>query len=69
MRNLRSQSCLHEQTSGGFRASSCCIHFAAGLWAQDYPGKPVRIVTTTVGGGSDMIARVTAQGIKEAGIE
>ena len=31
--------------------------------AQDYPTKPVRIVTGSVGGGNDQIARQIAQGI------
>src|SRR5262252_2353090 len=31
--------------------------------AQDYPAKPVRIVTTPPGGGSDIVARIIAQGI------
>src|SRR6187431_408943 len=31
--------------------------------AQDYPNKPIRIVTAAAGGGSDTIARLVAQGI------
>src|SRR5688500_10384205 len=31
--------------------------------AQDYPNKPIRIVTTTAGGGTDFLARIIAQGI------
>src|SRR5262245_50259683 len=30
---------------------------------QEFPSKPVRIVTTGVGGGSDFFARIVAQGI------
>ena len=30
---------------------------------QDYPNKPVRIVTSGIGGGADFIARIVAQGI------
>ena len=30
---------------------------------QDYPTRPIRLVTTGVGGGSDMVARLIAQGI------
>src|SRR4051812_10590355 len=42
---------------------------ALALWhsnavqAQDYPSRPVRIVTAAVGGGSDFTARQIAQGI------
>src|SRR5690349_8817153 len=32
-------------------------------YAQDYPAKPVRIVTSGAGGASDTLARVVAQGI------
>jgi tripartite-type tricarboxylate transporter receptor subunit TctC len=31
--------------------------------SQDYPNKPIRIVTGTAGGGSDFMARMVAQGI------
>ena len=31
--------------------------------AQDYPAKPIRIVTSAPGGGSDFISRLIAQGI------
>ena len=45
--------------------------FSAGLMVlgagvasgQDYPNKPIRIVTTPPGGGSDIVARIVAQGI------
>jgi tripartite-type tricarboxylate transporter receptor subunit TctC len=36
---------------------------APAVWAQDYPAKPIRIYTTTPGGGSDFVARIIAQGI------
>jgi len=36
---------------------------AALVCAQDYPTKPVRIVTGSVGGGNDQIARQIAQGV------
>ena len=34
--------------------------------AQDYPNRPVRIVTSNVGGGNDFMARYIAQGITGA---
>ena len=40
------------------------IAFGTGIvCAQDYPNKPIRIVTGSVGGGSDVAARQIAQGI------
>src|SRR5258707_165008 len=33
------------------------------VWGQDYPNKPIRIFTSTAGGGSDFFARLIAQGI------
>ena len=35
----------------------------AGASAQGYPNRPLRLVTTGIGGGSDMVARLVAQGI------
>src|SRR5688572_25248552 len=38
--------------------------FNAGAgYSQDYPSKPVRILTAAVGGGSDFASRLIAQGI------
>src|SRR6476620_248811 len=34
--------------------------------AQDYPSRPVRIVTSGVGGGNDYVSRLIAQGISGA---
>lgn len=43
------------------------IVFITGVvYAQDYPTKPIRIVTGSVGGGSDSAARQIAQGISGA---
>ena len=40
------------------------IVFAAGaVCAQDYPSRPVRIVTAATGGGANLAARIIAQGI------
>jgi tripartite-type tricarboxylate transporter receptor subunit TctC len=36
---------------------------AAAAWAQNYPIKYIRIVTAEAGGGSDFVARLTAQGL------
>src|SRR5215470_14237163 len=36
---------------------------AAVVPAQDYPNRPIRIVTSGVGGGSDFTARRVAEGI------
>ena len=33
------------------------------LWAQDYPTKVIRIITSGIGGGNDFTARQIAQGI------
>jgi tripartite-type tricarboxylate transporter receptor subunit TctC len=34
--------------------------------AQDYPDKPIRILTTEAGGGGDLVARVVGQGLSAA---
>ncbi len=34
---------------------------------QDYPNKPIRIVTSTAGGGTDVMARLIAQGLSVTG--
>lgn len=36
---------------------------AAGVPAQNYPNKPVRIVAAQAGGGNDFVARLVAQGL------
>jgi tripartite-type tricarboxylate transporter receptor subunit TctC len=38
---------------------------SAALGAQDFPIKPVRIVTSGVGGGTDIVARLMAPGLTE----
>jgi tripartite-type tricarboxylate transporter receptor subunit TctC len=40
--------------------------FGAAVSAQDYPSRPVRIVTSEVGGGNDVQARMIAQGLSIA---
>lgn len=39
------------------------VTLSAVAWAQDYPVKPIRFVTSTPGGGGDFVARVIAQAI------
>ena len=33
------------------------------IGAQDYPNRPIRIITTNVGGTGDILSRLTAEGI------
>ena len=41
--------------------------FGAGItFGQDYPGKPIRIVTSAAGGGTDFVARLIAQELAAA---
>ena len=42
-------------------ASSLCLGGEA--YAQNYPSRPVRIITAGVGGGNDLVSRLIAQGI------
>ena len=51
-----------------WRASVTRVLTVLMLWAaaaagQEYPGKPIRIVTSGLGGGNDFVSRVIAQGI------
>ena len=34
--------------------------------AQSFPNKPIRIITSEIGGGADFVARIVAQGLSEA---
>ena len=43
-----------------------CFLFAGVATAQDYPTRPVRIVTSEVGGGNDVQARMVARGLTDA---
>ena len=40
-----------------------CSSLPATGFAQDYPAKPVRIITAEAGGGADLLSRIVAQGI------
>jgi tripartite-type tricarboxylate transporter receptor subunit TctC len=44
-------------------AAALAAVFGPGVCAQDYPNKPVRIITNAAGGDSDFAARQMAQGI------
>jgi tripartite-type tricarboxylate transporter receptor subunit TctC len=37
--------------------------FTGAAWAQNYPVKPVRVVTSAPGGGSDVVSRMLAQSL------
>ena len=47
------------------RIAACCVlALAAGATcAQNYPVRPIRIITAGVGGGNDLVSRLIAQGI------
>ena len=40
-----------------------CSSLPASAFAQDYPAKPIRIITAEAGGGADLLSRIVAQGI------
>src|SRR5687768_4035208 len=57
-------------------AEGCLLHVVCGSlvgvllaalttppWAQDFPAKPIRILTAEVGGGADFLTRLIAQGL------
>jgi tripartite-type tricarboxylate transporter receptor subunit TctC len=43
--------------AGAFPAAACAVN------AQDFPTRPLRIVTSSVGGTTDVVARLIAQGL------
>jgi tripartite-type tricarboxylate transporter receptor subunit TctC len=43
--------------------SASAIAFCGAADAQDYPARPIRVVTASVGGTTDLVARVIAQGL------
>lgn len=42
-----------------------CALAVSAVCAQDYPNRPIRFVTSAVGGGNDFAARLIAQGLTE----
>jgi tripartite-type tricarboxylate transporter receptor subunit TctC len=44
-------------------AAAVCGQAASTGWAQAYPDKPIRIITSTIGGAADFAARFAAQGL------
>lgn len=47
-------------------ALAAIVAGAGGAYGQDYPSKPIRILTAGVGGSNDVISRLVAQGISPA---
>ncbi len=48
---------------GGLLATGVMLLFAGAADAQEFPTKPIRIVTSAAGGGGDLSTRVIAQGV------
>jgi tripartite-type tricarboxylate transporter receptor subunit TctC len=51
------------------RIAACVVLASVGMgtaWAQNYPTRPVRIVTATPGGGNDFLARIIAPALTKA---
>jgi tripartite-type tricarboxylate transporter receptor subunit TctC len=59
---IRDAMLIRRQVFALFFAGSACA-VANGAHAQNFPAKPIRIVTSDASGGSDIITRVIAQGI------
>src|ERR1043165_4260201 len=51
---------------GSVLLTSATIFVVSDIYAQNYPNKPIRIVTSAAGSGSDLTARITAQGLSNA---
>src|SRR5690242_691302 len=46
---------------------ACVVGAAVGsAHAQDYPARPIRMLATEAGGGTDFVARLIAQGLGES---
>ena len=60
---LLSGPLYHSQPPLGKKPTLVITAVADVASAQDYPNRPVRVVTSAAGGGSDFAARMVAQGI------
>ena len=56
---MRSRKLVLRSAVAALTLSACIAN------AQTFPAKPVRIVTSPVGGANDTISRIIAQGISE----
>src|SRR5689334_1597741 len=52
---------LATRVSAGMALATLTITTAAPVWAQDFPTRPIRIVTSAAGGGNDVTARLMSQ--------
>jgi len=55
--------CWYHSLAAGLYAVGLMILGAGAVFGQDYPNKPIRIITAVAGGGSDFIARLIGQEI------
>ena len=47
-------------------AAGCMLTAAFAAGAQQYPARPVRMLTAEAGGGADVVARLVAQGLSQS---
>src|SRR3954467_9704465 len=47
-------------------SSTCVCSMSCAVFAQDYPTKPVRILTSETGGAGDFVSRAVGQGLTAA---
>jgi tripartite-type tricarboxylate transporter receptor subunit TctC len=57
---------LNLRRLGGLLALPTVVVGSGTATAQDYPGRPIRMVTSAAGGGTDFVARIVAQGLAES---
>lgn len=67
-RHIPGATCVKamQRTCGAIMAACPALISPLAACAQDYPTKPVRIITSEVGGGADVLARTIARGIAGA---